>query len=290
MNHAGELRDICAFTQPDWAVITNVGMAHTENFSDGIAGVARAKYELVASLPHGGVAILNGDDPYVSQFGRDFDGKAIYYGTRTTADPCATHIEELGAEGVRFTVESGEETATVQLQLLGKHNVLNALAAIAAGIESGIPLAECAVALAAMAPGDKRGELVEWHGAAIINDCYNSNPAALMAMVDTLLSMPATRRIVVAGEMLELGDAAAALHAECGRHIAAAGITHLIGVRGNAKHIVEAAARLGVPAEFVDTPEAAGEWLKSHLQPGDAVLLKASRGVQLEHALKVLQA
>ncbi len=288
MNHAGEIRQICSFTQPDWAVITNVGMTHVENFADGIVGVARAKYELVEPLPHGGVAVLNGDDPYVSQFGRDLEGKAIYFGTKAGCDPLATEIEELGAEGTRFMVEAGEQRAEVRLQLLGRHNVMNALAAIAVGMESGISLVECAHALAMMTPGDKRGELVQWKGASLLNDCYNSNPAALQAMVKTLMSVPAKRHIVVAGEMLELGDAAAALHAECGRQMAAVGVTMLLGVRGNANHIVTAARDGGIAAEYVDTPEQAGQWLRKNLLPGDAVLLKASRGVQLEGALKAL--
>jgi len=288
MNHAGEIRDICTFTQPDWAVVTNVGMAHTENFADGIAGVARAKYELVESLPHGGVAILNGDDAYVSQFGRDLDGKAVYFGTGVTADPHATQIEELGADGMRFEVEAGDEKAQVELHLLGKHNVLNALAAIAAGVECGIPLAECAHMLGEMSAGDKRGQIIQWHNAAIVNDCYNSNPAALKAMVNTLAAMQAKRRIVVAGEMLELGEAAADLHKECGQHMAASGVDFVLGVRGNAEFIVKAAEQLGVESKFVTTPEEAGEWLKANLQAEDAVLLKGSRGVQLERALKIL--
>jgi UDP-N-acetylmuramoyl-tripeptide--D-alanyl-D-alanine ligase len=288
MNHAGEIRDLCVFTQPDWAVITNVGMAHTENFADGIAGVARAKYELVAALPHGGVAVLNGDDAYVSQFGRDFDGKVIYYGTSATADLRAVEIEELGATGVRFRIEAGDESGAAEIKLLGRHNVLNALAAIAVGMKSGIPLGECARAMGTMTAGDKRGELIDWHGAAIVNDSYNSNPAALKAMVATLMAMPARRRIVIAGEMLELGDAAAELHADCGRYMASAGVNVALGVRGNAMYIVEGAAAGGAEALFVESAEVAGAWMRENLRDGDAVLVKGSRGVQLELALKIL--
>jgi UDP-N-acetylmuramoyl-tripeptide--D-alanyl-D-alanine ligase len=288
MNHSGEIRELCGIAQPDWAVITNVAMAHVQNFVDGISGVARAKFEMVESLPRGGVAILNADDAYVSQFGRDFDGKAIYFGTAATADPRAVQVVELGAEGMRFVIEAGEDRAPATLQLLGRHNVLNALAAVAAGLASGISLDECVRALAGLTAGDKRGVQQQWNGAAIVNDCYNSNPAALRAMVDTLMAMPAARRIVVAGEMLELGDAAAALHSECGAHMAARGVDFVLGVRGHALHIVDAAAQAGISAAFVESPEEAGDWLKANLQPGDAVLLKGSRGVQLERALKAL--
>jgi UDP-N-acetylmuramoyl-tripeptide--D-alanyl-D-alanine ligase len=179
----------------------------------------------------------------------------------------------------------------VQLRLLGRHNVHNALAAIAVGLRSGIALAECAAALGELRAGDRRGEVSEWRGATIINDSYNSNPQALDAMVDALLAMPASgdgRHIVVAGEMLELGPEGVALHAECGRHMAGRGVDVVIGVRGLARALVEGAMQGGAEAMFVATPEEAGAWLKANLRAGDAVLLKASRGVKLERALAVI--
>jgi len=133
--------------------------------------------------------------------------------------------------------------------------------------------------------GDKRGEVIEWRGATIINDCYNSNPRALDAMVDALMAMPGERHIVVAGEMLELGPEGEALHAACGRRMAERGVTALVGVRGLAKAMVEAAQAAGVESMFVADAAAAGEWLQANLRAGDAVLLKASRGVRLERAL-----
>ena len=119
----------------------------------------------------------------------------------------------------------------------------------------------------------------------VINDCYNCNPNALNAMVDTLASMPANRRIVVAGEMLELGPEGEELHRGCGRHIAEKAIDVLLGVRGLAAATVEAARQAGMRAEFVATPEEAGGWLARETRDGDVVLLKASRGVKLEKAL-----
>jgi UDP-N-acetylmuramoyl-tripeptide--D-alanyl-D-alanine ligase len=151
-------------------------------------------------------------------------------------------------------------------------------------------LAECAAALGELRAGDKRGEVSEWRGATVINDSYNSNPRALDAMVDALLAMAVDhgRHIVVAGEMLELGSQGAALHRECGQRMAARGVDIVIGVRGLAASLVEGAAEGGVEARFVATPEEAGAWLKENLRPGDAVLLKASRGVRLERALAAL--
>jgi UDP-N-acetylmuramoyl-tripeptide--D-alanyl-D-alanine ligase len=198
-------------------------------------------------------------------------------------------IEERGVEGTRFRVGVGlkGKVVKVHLHLMGRHNVLNALAAVAVGTQSGIPLAECCVALEQMRPAKMRGEVTEWRGAMIVNDAYNSNPLALMGMMEALKKTAAKRRILVSGEMLELGPEAERLHAECGE--AAVGMDVVIGVRGLASKLVEGAKVAGVAAEFVETPEAAGEWLKENLREGDVVLLKASRGVKLEKALEALQ-
>ena len=281
MNHAGELAALAAIAEPDWAVVSNVAAVHLEHFADGIEGIARAKYELVAALPPGGLAILNADDPRVAAFAAP---SRMLYGTSSTADVRAEDIAEAGADGMRFTVAAQGAVADVHLQLLGRHNVLNALAAIAVGLASGMGLVECAEALAGLAPTDKRGTLLQWRGATVINDCYNSNPVALDAMVDALLAVPATRHLVVAGEMLELGPEGPALHRACGEHMRTRGIDQVVGVRGLAAELAEAAGGL-----FLPTPEAAGAWLAENLRPGDAVLLKASRGVRLERALDALQ-
>jgi UDP-N-acetylmuramoyl-tripeptide--D-alanyl-D-alanine ligase len=285
MSNAGEIEALARIAVPNWGVVTNVGNAHAENFHDAIAGVARAKYELVASLPADGVAFLNCDDPYVSQFGRDFHGKTIYFGKGPCADLRADSLEELGIEGLRIHVRAGQHEADVQLHLLGQHNVSNALAAIAVGLEAGIPLDSCAAALATLEPGDKRGQTLAVREATIINDCYNSNPEALKAMIQTLMSMPGQRHILVAGEMLELGHESEALHKSCGEAAASAGVDIVLGVRGNAAHIVEGARQAGAEAIFVETPEQAGAWLRRNLRERDVVLLKASRGVRLERAL-----
>jgi UDP-N-acetylmuramoyl-tripeptide--D-alanyl-D-alanine ligase len=290
MNHAGEIALLAKIAQPEWAVVSNVAPVHLEHFADGIAGIARAKYELVAALPVDGVAILNGDDAYVSQFGRGMNGRAVYYGMSATADVRAEEIVEAGIEGVRFNVVAGGKREPVQLALMGRHNVYNALAGIAAGLGSGMTLAACARAVEGMQPTDKRGQVIEWHGARIVNDCYNSNPRALDAMVDALLAVKASRHIVVAGEMLELGPEAAALHATCGANMAQKGVQIVIGVRGMAKHLADAAKTAGAEAIFVETPAEAGAWLRANLREGDAVLLKASRGVRLEGALDALGA
>jgi len=288
MSHAGEIAALARIALPNQAVITNVAPVHLENF-DSIAGIARAKYELIEALPHGGTAVLNGDDEYVCQFGRDFKGKVVTYGLKAMAclpaDVRAEKIEVLGAGGTRFDLVAHEMRQTVQSPLLGKHNVYNVLAAAAIAMEHGITPSEIAVALPFLEPADKRGQVVQLGNITVLYDCYNSSPKALMAAVDTLAAMPAPRRIVVAGEMLELGATGEQLHRECGRYLAGKKLDFLLGVRGLAKPMVEAAREAGMKAEFVSTPEEAGEWLARETREGDAVLLKASRGVKLEKAL-----
>jgi UDP-N-acetylmuramoyl-tripeptide--D-alanyl-D-alanine ligase len=285
MSHAGEIRALAKIAQPEIGVVTNVAAVHLE-FFDSLAGIARAKYELVESLPSSGTAVLNADDEYVSQFGRDFKGKVVMYGTRATADVRAEKIQSKGANGAEFDVVIGSVREHARLPLLGEHNVLNALAAVAVGLERGVKAAEAVGALATLTPADKRGQVFQVDNITAINDCYNSNPKALEAMVDALAAMAGRRRIVVAGEMLELGPAGEEMHRRAGRHIAERKIDLLIGVRGLAQAMVEAAKQAGALAEFVTTPEEAGEWLARETRDGDVVLLKASRGVQLEKALE----
>jgi UDP-N-acetylmuramoyl-tripeptide--D-alanyl-D-alanine ligase len=263
-----------------------VAPVHTEFFADGIIGVARAKRELVEVLPADGVAFLNADDARVSEFSGHTTAKVVTFGTAETANVRAVEIQDLGLEGMGFVIEARGERRACRLALLGRHNVGNALAAAAVGLEAGVELEECVAALEAMRPPDSRGQVLRLGGVVLVNDCYNSNPRALDAMVDTLRGMKAQRRIVVAGEMLELGAEADGLHAACGRHMAESGVDVVVGVRGHARALVEAAAEGGVETVFVATAEEAGDWLIKYLRRGDAVLLKASRGVKLERALE----
>jgi UDP-N-acetylmuramoyl-tripeptide--D-alanyl-D-alanine ligase len=216
-------------------------------------------------------------------------GKVVMFGLKPTADVRAENIEVLGPAGTRFDLVSREMRQPVHSPLLGKHNVYNVLAAAAVAIEHGITPSEIAAALPSLQPADKRGQVVQLGNVTVLYDCYNSSPKALMAAVDTLAAMPARRRIVVAGEMLELGPTGEQLHRECGRYMAASKLDFLLGVRGSAKPMVEAASEAGMKAEFAATPEEAGEWLARETREGDAVLLKASRGVKLEKALETWQ-
>jgi len=288
MSHAGEIAALAKIAQPETGVVTVVAPVHLE-FFDSIAGIARAKYELIESLPASGTAVLNADDQYVSQFGRDFKGKVVLYGTRVPADVRGENIKSGGSEGSEFDVVVEGRREHAVLPLVGVHNISNALAAVAVSLDRGIKLSDAVATLATLKPADKRGQVVQVGNTRVINDCYNSNPKALEAMVDALAAMPAKRRIVVAGEMLELGPAGESMHKSAGQHIAEKKLDMLLGVRGLAQSLVDGAKAKGMRAEFVATAEEAGEWLAREARDGDVVLLKASRGVKLEKALEKWQ-
>jgi len=289
MSHAGEIAALARIALPNQAVVTNVAPVHLESF-DSMAQIARAKYELIEAIPRGGLAVLNADDEYVRHFGRDFKGKVVRFGLKSTAgvsaDVWAENIQPLGPEGTRFDLVSRDLFQSLHSPLLGKHNVYNVLAAAAVALEHLITPAQIAAALRSLQPADKRGQVVQVGNITVLYDCYNSSPKALMAAVDALAEMPARRHMVVAGEMLELGLTSEEMHRECGRYIAGRKLDFLLGVRGLAKPMVEAAREAGMKAEFVATPEEAGEWLARETRDGDVVLLKASRGVKLEKALE----
>lgn len=286
MSHAGEIRALATLAQPNCGIVTMVAPVHLEFFTS-IADIARAKYELIESLPSGGIAVLNADDDYVSQFGRDFHGRVVTFGVHKPADITAKKIESQGPLGSAFDIATNGEQVRTILPLLGEHNVYNALAGIAVGLQYGISLPKAAESLSTLAASDKRGEVLLVRGATVINDCYNSNPKALDSMVRSLTQIPGPRHIVVAGEMLELGPDAEAMHRDCGRQMGVYGVDALLGVRGLARAMVASAAQAGVRAEFVHSPEEAGEWLQREIKHGDVVLLKGSRGVRLERALEV---
>ncbi|MGO9520431.1 MAG: UDP-N-acetylmuramoyl-tripeptide--D-alanyl-D-alanine ligase, partial [Candidatus Korobacteraceae bacterium] len=189
MSHAGEISGLAKLASPDCGVVTMVAPVHLE-FFDSVAAIARAKYELIESLPPGGIAVLNADDEYVSQFGRDFHGKVVTFGINKPADVAARHIEWCGSGGSTFEIVAEGREAEVTLPLLGEHSIYNALAAVAVSLQYGISPSEAAESLATLSAGDKRGEILSYAGATIINDCYNSNPKALDSMVRSLAQLP----------------------------------------------------------------------------------------------------
>jgi len=282
MNHPGEIRDLAAIARPDIGVVTNVGYAHAEAFGGSIDGVALAKRELIEALPPAGTAVLNADDPRVLAFRGIHPGRTVTFGFSEGAGVRAEGMES-SAAGSLFRVDG----VRFETSLAGRHGVLNLLAAIAVARVFGIPADCLADAVRSFSPGKMRGERLERDGVVIWNDCYNANPEAMRAMLDVLRATPAARRIAVLGEMLELGEAGDRLHREVGSYAAGAGIDALVGVRGRARLMVEAARAAGLAeTHYCDDPAEAGSLARRIARPGDAVLFKGSRGVAVERALE----
>ncbi len=283
MNHAGEIRRLSEIARPDVGVVTNVGYAHIENF-DSIDGIAAAKRELIESLDAGNVAVLNADDPRVAAMRSAHRGRTILYGRSAEADVRAED-PELSPDGVRFRVGK----TIFKSVLSGWHNVSNILAGIAVAGIYGIPPERLQDRVTALAPPKMRGEQWTVHGMTIYNDCYNSNPDAVRAMLEVLKDTPAKRRIAVLGEMLELGRWAEPLHRSVGDYAVACGVDVLVGIRGAACQILDGAKSKGLRASaafFFDDPAEAGRLVRALAEPGDAILFKGSRAVHVERALE----
>jgi UDP-N-acetylmuramoyl-tripeptide--D-alanyl-D-alanine ligase len=295
MSHRGELAKLAQIASPDVGVVTRVAVEHLEFFSS-IDEIALAERELIENLAPGATAVLNADDERVAKFADVARGRVIRFGTSSQAEFRAEAIEEHGVEGSAFDFVSPAGRTRLQLPLIGRHNVMNALAALAAASVWGIGAEEAKRVFPSLTPADKRGEVVRFEdGFTVINDTYNSSPTALTALVQLLAATPGyKRRIVAAGEMLELGDSSEELHRECGR--AAAGlrkIDWIFGVQGYAANFVDAAVKAGHPQErtkvFGNSQEAAA-FLAEFVVPGDLLLLKGSRGVRMERILEAIEA
>lgn len=286
-----EIARLCRITPPDVAVELNVLPVHVEHLGS-IENVAKAKAELIEGMKGGGTAILNADDARVAAMSSLSRGRVVTFGIDSSADVCAENISFARFGETKFELVAEGNRAAVTFPLNGRHNILNALAAAAVGLQFGMSVAEIAMSLASVASPPQRGEVMHFaEGFTVINDSYNSNPDALLSMVKTLVDGGggAKRRIVVAGEMLELGDGAADIHRETGRKIAASGIDVLVGVRGLAKEIVDGASEAGLSdVKFAEDSNAAGQLITEIVGDGDVILVKGSRGVRTEKVIEKL--
>jgi UDP-N-acetylmuramoyl-tripeptide--D-alanyl-D-alanine ligase len=287
-----EIKRLCEITPPDFAVELNVLPVHLEHLGS-IEAIAAAKAELVEGMKPGGTAVLNADDARVLAMKEKHRGKNITYGIGSEADVTASDIRAENFGHTDFILHTAAGHATVSMKLAGRHNISNALAAAAVGTGFNISPENIARALATVAPPPQRGEVLRFAaGFEVINDSYNSNPDALISMVETLVENGghAKRKIVVAGEMLELGVEAAAIHHETGRKIAASGVEALFGVRGLAAEMTAGAQEAGLKETkfFTDSDQAAEEIVKE-VGRGDLLLVKGSRGVRTEKIVDKLK-
>lgn len=284
----GEIADLVRIGRPSIGVVTAVQPVHLARIGS-IEAIEVEKGRLVEALPPGGSAILNVDDDRVRAMADRTAARVVGYGFAADADVRAEAVESLGSDGMRFELRTPDGARLARIPGLGRHAVHNALAAAAVGGVAGIDLDAIVTGLATGSEATHRGELVRLGEVTIIDDSYNAAPASMLAALDVLASLPG-RRIAVLGEMLELGIETEAGHLEVGR--TAGRIADLLVVVGfDAAGIADGAREAGLGPDRifeVDDAEAAHDVLRPRLVPGDVVLVKASRGIELDRLVAAL--
>lgn len=291
MNHAGEIADMASYGRPDIGVYTNIRPVHLEFFGT-IEGIAAAKRELLENLNEGGRVVLNFDDPQVMRISQGFEGERITYGFGEGADVRAVDVEERGLRGSSFTIEAEGERRKLELSLGGLHNLENFLAAVATARLAGISWEGIERGAATIKPAYHRGVLVDWNGASLYDDTYNSNPYALGRALELLDKADVEgRRIAVIGDMLELGADELTFHRDSGKQIPRS-VNVVVAVGPRSKAILEGAREAGfeqAKLHHFAKAEDAIPFLRETIRPGDLVLLKASRGIGLDRIVNELE-
>jgi UDP-N-acetylmuramoyl-tripeptide--D-alanyl-D-alanine ligase len=284
MNHTGEIRTLVGIAEPEVRVWTNVGDAHLGFFASAEA-IADAKAEILENSAPSHLLVANANDPRVMERARRFTGRLMTFGIDVDADVRASSVVHRGVEGMEAVVSAAGREARLRTPLLGLGNLSNVLAAIAVGLHVDISLDDMVARAATLAPAYHRGEVLRLPGGVtLIDDSYNSSPAALGRALETMASASGSaRKVGVLGEMLELGEFSEALHREAGRRAAAAGLDLLIGVGGSvAAAMTSEAVLAGMPERcvwHVSSKEEAADLALRHVRAGDLVLVKGSRGI-----------
>jgi len=291
MRGLGQIKALCDICRPRFGIITNIGTTHLELLGS-IENIARAKWELIDSLPREGTAILNGDDYYCVQKAAYTEIKKVFYGLKGLyGPPDIKGINLKAASGLKteFKVLAGEQKANVTLPLPGEHNVLDALAALAAGLELGVSLEEGARALQELELSKMRLELLEGTGqSTVLNDVYNANPISMQASLQVLAERGGEKTIAILGEMYELGESASEGHRQVGQTVASLGIKELITVGPLAREIAWEAKNNGFPesrlhcCDNCEQAAAKAQTLIEKYGPGTWLLVKGSRGMKME--------
>ncbi|MBI4168589.1 MAG: UDP-N-acetylmuramoyl-tripeptide--D-alanyl-D-alanine ligase [Acidobacteria bacterium] len=291
MSYHGEIARLVEIADPDVGVILNVLRVHLEHFR-GLDAIARAKGELFRGMRRDGTAVYNADDPRAARLGRAFPGTALSYGiTSRKAEVAAEDVALEGPASSRFVLRRGKDRAPVRLALPGRHGIYNALAAAAVGFALGLDAEAARRGLEPVRPAAMRGTLHHLEdGIDLLDDSYNSNPAAMERALEVLRDAPAAgRRVLVSGDMLELGPYEAPAHRRLGERVAAAGIDLFVAVGPLSRRAFEAARGAGgLEARHFPDAEAAASWLVSALRPKDLVLVKGSRGARMERVVQAI--
>lgn len=289
----GDISYLCSLARPEFGAVLNVGTAHLGEFGSR-AAIAEAKGELVEALPRQGVAVLNADDPLSAAMASRTSATVLTFGS--SGDVGARHVVSDDFGRMSFDLEFQDESVPVSLHGIGGHQVANACAAAGLALAVGVDLATIATALSEARLSSRwRMELSQRaDGLVVINDAYNANPASMAAAVSTLGEIgrrTGRRTVAVLGEMRELGDEAAALHAEIGAAVASEGISVLVAIGEVASAIVTGAQAhsqwQGLGVAVVGRDEAI-EWVRHNVSADDVVVVKASRGAALEFVVAAL--
>jgi UDP-N-acetylmuramoyl-tripeptide--D-alanyl-D-alanine ligase len=287
-----EIRRLVQITPPDIGVELLVAPVHLEHLGT-IECVAAMKAELIEGLKPGGIAILNADDELVMDMKSKTGGPVLTFGLQNPADVSAREIDASRFGSIRFRLRTPMGEAAAELPMTGRHNLMNALAASAVATALKVKPELIADALRSAKPPRMRGEVLNFAGGfTVVDDSYNSNPRSLLGMVHTLAeaSENVKRRVVIAGEMLELGLHEREMHREAGREIARLGIDVLWGVRGLATEMLSAANELGMKTtRFFESSEAAAKAALDFVNEGDLILIKGSRSVETDKIVAALK-
>lgn len=285
MSGFGEISRLTAVTQPEVAVITNIGVSHIEKLGSQ-QGILKAKLEILEGLKPDGLVVLNGDDPLLKEQRGKLGFRTVFYGMDTALDYGAENYESLGEEGTSFNITFDDNTYKVKVPVPGVHNVYNALAAIAVGIEMNIPMDTIVDGIAEFSPGNMRQNIISHKGIKIINDAYNASPQSMQAAINVLEELSVkTRGIAVLGDMLEMGEMAEELHCSVGNFIRDKKIKYLITVGKYSENISRAVADSGnstIQLCHFNNNSDALEYIINIVKQGDYILIKGSRGMKME--------
>jgi len=290
MSYAGELTKLAAIADPDVGVLTNVYPVHLEHFLS-VEAIADAKGELFRGMRDDAVAVYNADDPEATRVVLPFPGRKIGFGFSEKAEVRATRLDSLPSGSTRFRLSGAGEDLEPEIPFPGRHHVANALAAAAAAHAAGADGTAILRGLAKTKPLPMRGALLRMKGdVRVLDETYNSNPIALARTLETLSRMPAARKVVAAGDMLELGPAGEEAHRAMGEEVARSGAALFVAVGDLSKHAAESARAAGL-AEVRHFPDsaAAAAWTAAALRPGDLVLVKGSRGMAMERIVEAIR-
>jgi UDP-N-acetylmuramoyl-tripeptide--D-alanyl-D-alanine ligase len=288
MSAPGEIDMLVRLVAPTVGVITNIGPAHLEFFGT-LEKVADAKGELLDNLAPDATAVLNADDRFLGALKQKCRCSIVTFGIRNKADVSAVKVQP-GREFTDLTIIAQGKEANVRLRALGAHNISNALAAAAAALAAGVPLDAVKYGLDAFSPVAGRSEIRQLEGRTLLCDYYNANPASMNAALATLVTLsPGRKSIAVLGDMLELGEAGREAHRALGASVAQSGVDVLVTFGPLAKEVRAGAIEAGMGRERVleaMTHAEAARFIRELSRPGDAVLIKGSRGMKMEKILE----